>query len=113
MGGQGSVELLLERDQVLYLQKYWQRTHGGIDGESVKSAGTSLRRQNGLRARLRAHEHDWKRFVCLCLQLGSYVAPEPVLCKCQGVCVWVWCVCVHLSLAPLGSLWEEWLCPAF
>lgn len=31
MGGQGSVELLLERDQVLYLQIYWQRTHGGKD----------------------------------------------------------------------------------
>lgn len=33
----GSVELLLERDQILYLQKYWQRTLSEEGRESLAS----------------------------------------------------------------------------
>lgn len=33
----GSVELMLERDQILYLQKYWQRTLSEEGRESLAS----------------------------------------------------------------------------
>lgn len=54
---------LLERDQILYLQKYWQRTHSGKDLESLalvrwsQSVGTSLRSQTGLCVHL--HVRVW------------------------------------------------------
>lgn len=91
----GSMELRLERNQILYLQNYWQRTLSEKDGESLAlSKGSGQQKQVFSQTRLCVHMH-----VHACL--GAFCLHRPPLgllgrtgvCKRQGVCVWVPCVC--------------------
>lgn len=104
----GNVELLLETDQIFYLQKYWQSTFSREDGESVVNGMISLMAAVGRQAKLAC--------VCnACACLAAFCVHMPPLgllrhtgaCKCQGVCVRLYCVCARVY-GQKDFMWEEW-----